>query len=356
VEAAVFYAPGDVRIEQIAEPVAGPGEVVVRIHRSLTCGTDLKTYRRGHPTILQRVPTPFGHEFAGTIAETGAGVDRGRWPVGTPVVAANSAPCDRCYFCRLDRHSLCENLEFLWGAYAEYIAVPAAIVEQNLYDIPDRLSFAAAALTEPLACAVHGVAETPMAIGETVVVNGAGPIGLMFVRLAALRGARVICCDLSAGRLEVAKALGAAETVDVSTVEDQVAAVLALTPEGRGAAAAIEAVGLPEVWEKTVRMTRPGGTVNLFGGAKGGSSFAVSTTALHYGELTIKGVFHHTPRYVEAALGLLASGAVPAAPFLSGDYPLAEVVAALEATARQAGVKYEIVPPGMTGSVGREAA
>lgn len=348
-QAAVFYAPGDVRIEQIAEPAAGPGEVVVAIERALTCGTDLKTYRRGHPTIMQRVPTPFGHEFAGRIAAVGAGVDRGRWPIGARVVAANSAPCNRCFYCRLDRHSLCERLEFLWGAYAEFIAVPAAIVEQNLYPIPDGLSAAAAALTEPLACAVHGVAETPIAVGETVVVNGAGPIGLMFVRLAALRGARVICCDLSAGRLAVARELGAAETVDVSAVEDQVAAVRALTPEGRGAAAAIEAVGQPEVWEKTVAMARPGGVINLFGGAKGGSSFGVETGALHYGELTIKGVFHHTPRFVETALGLLASGAVPAAPFLSGEYPLARVVEALDATGRQEGVKFEIVPPGGQG-------
>ncbi len=347
-QAAVFHAPGDVRIENIPDPVAAPGEVVVRIHRALTCGTDLKTYRRGHPTILQRVPTPFGHEFAGTIVAIGPGVDPERWRPGMRVVAANSAPCHRCAFCRLGRESLCENLEFLWGAYAEYITVPAPIVAQNLYPIPDHLSFAAAALTEPLACAVHGVAETPIAVGDTVAVNGAGPIGLMFVRLATLRGARVICCDLSPDRLAVARELGAAETVDVSTVDDQVAAVRALTPSGRGADAAIEAVGLPEVWEKTVQMVRPGGTVNLFGGAKGGTTFSVSTTLLHYSELTIKGVFHHTPRYVETALGLLASGAVPAAPFISGERPLADVVEALEATGRGEAIKYAIVPaPGL---------
>ena len=347
-QAAVFHAPGDVRIEHIPDPVAGPGEVVVRIHRALTCGTDLKTYRRGHPTILQRVPTPFGHEFAGTVVDVGPGVDRERWRPGMRVVAANSAPCHRCPFCRLGRESLCENLEFLWGAYAEYIAVPAPIVAQNLRPIPDHLSFAAAALTEPLACAVHGVAETPIAVGDTVAVNGAGPIGLMFVRLAALRGARVICCDLSARRLAVARELGAAETVDVSTVDDQVAAVRDLTPSRRGADAAIEAVGLPEVWEKTVGMVRPGGTVNLFGGAKGGTTFSVSTTLLHYSELTIKGVFHHTPHYVETALGLLATGAVPAAPFLSGERPLAGVVEALEATGRGEAIKYAIVPaPGL---------
>lgn len=343
--AAVFHAPGDVRFEEIAIPTAGDGEVLVRIRRALTCGTDLKTFRRGHPTIMQRVPTPFGHEFAGDIVAVGSGVDA-RWRPGMRVVAANSAPCNRCPYCRLGRQSLCENLSFLWGAYAEYIVVPADIVEQNLYEIPEGLSYEAAALTEPLACAVHGVAETPIAMGDTVAVNGAGPLGLMFVRLASLRGARVIVSDLSTTRLDVARALGAAETVLVGDGEDQVAAVRSLTPGGRGADAAIEAVGLPEVWEKTVQMVRPGGTVNLFGGSKGGSTFSVSTTLLHYGELTIKGVFHHTPHYVETALGLLASGVVPAAVFVSGERPLIEVIDALEAMGRGEVIKYAIVPPG----------
>ena len=341
--AAVFHAPGDVRIEEIETPQPGPGEVLVRIHRALTCGTDLKTYRRGHPTILQRVPTPFGHEFAGVIEAVGPGVDE-RWRPGMRVVAANSAPCHRCHYCRIGRESLCENLEFLWGAYAEAIVVPAPIVAQNLYEIPSGVSFSTAALTEPLACAMHGIAETPIAVGNTVAVNGAGPIGLMFVRLAALRGARVIASDLSPARLQAARALGAAETVCVTDVDDQVAAVRALTPGGRGVDAAIEAVGLPEVWERTVQMVRPGGTANLFGGAKGGSTFSVSTTLVHYGELTIKGVFHHTPYYVETALSLLTSGAVPAGLFVSDERPLAEVIAALEAMGRGEIIKSAIVP------------
>lgn len=344
-QAAVFHAPGDVRIEDIPVPIPGPGEVLVRIARALTCGTDLKTWRRGHPTIMQKVPTPFGHEFAGTIEEVGPGVDP-RWRPGMRVVAANSAPCNRCPYCRMGRQSLCENLEFLWGAYAEYIVVPTRIVEQNLYEIPAGMSDEAACLVEPLACAVHGVAETPIAVGDTVAVNGAGPIGLFFVKLAALRGATVICCDLGETRLAVARRLGATHTVNVSETPDQVAAVLALTPSGRGVDAGIEAVGLPEVWEKTVEMVRPGGVVNLFGGAKGGSTFSVSTTRLHYGELTIKGVFHHTPRYVQTALELLASGVVPADEFISGSVALADVVEALERMGRQEGVKYAVVPPG----------
>jgi L-iditol 2-dehydrogenase len=346
-QAAVFYAPGDVRIEDIPVPTAGTGEVVVRIHRALTCGTDLKTFRRGHPTIMQHVPTPFGHEFSGEIVVVGEGVEE-RWRPGMRVVAANSAPCNHCHYCRLGRQSLCENLSFLWGAYAEYIAIPSPIVEQNLYEIPDGMSFEAAALTEPLACAVHGVAETPIAVGDIVAVNGAGPIGLMFVRLAALRGARVIASDLSPARLTAARALGASQTICVRDVDDQVAAVRVLTPGGRGVDAAIEAVGLPEVWEKTVQMVRPGGTVNLFGGAQGGSAFSVSTTLLHYSELTIKGVFHHTPRYVETALSLLASGMVPADAFITGERPLVDVIDALEAMGRGEVIKYAIVPPAIS--------
>jgi L-iditol 2-dehydrogenase len=344
-QAAVFYAPGDVRFETMPDPVAGPGEVVVRIQRALTCGTDLKTYRRGHPAIMQRVPTPFGHEFAGTIEQIGAGVAP-RWQTGMRVVAANTAPCHVCPYCRMGRLSLCENLDFLWGAYAQAIAIPARIVEQNLYEIPDGVSDETAALMEPLACALHGIAETNIEVGDVVAVNGAGPIGLMFVRLATLSGAKVICCDLSEQRLAEARDLGAWQTVNVAEVADQVAAVRALSPEGRGVDAAIEAVGLPEVWEKTVQMVRPGGLVNLFGGAKGGTTFSVSTGLLHYSELTIKGVFHHTPYYVKKALDLLVSGAIPTAPFITAEMPLARVTEALELMSRQEGIKYAIVPNG----------
>jgi L-iditol 2-dehydrogenase len=133
VKAAVFYAPGDVRLEEIAEPVAGVGEVLVRIHRATTCGTDLKTYRRGHPTIMQKVPTPFGHEFAGTIAAVGPGVDTGRWRPGQRVVAANSAPCTGAPTAAEGGSPSAKTWSSSGRPTAEYIAVPAPIVEQNLY-------------------------------------------------------------------------------------------------------------------------------------------------------------------------------------------------------------------------------
>jgi L-iditol 2-dehydrogenase len=241
--------------------------------------------------------------------------------------------------------SMCENLEFLNGAYAEYIVVPERIVRLNTYVLPKYLSFAEAALLEPLACVVHGIDELDIRFGDTVVINGAGPIGLMFVNLVALRGARVISCAHSEERLAAARHFGAAETVNPGRVPDQVEAVRALTEEGRGTDIAIEAVGLPEVWEKTIRMTRKGGQILLFGGAKSGTTISIDTVMLHYNELTIKGVFHHTPKHVKIAFDLLCDGTVRALDYITANKPLAEAIEALELIGQKKGIKYALVPP-----------
>lgn len=342
--AAIFYEPGDVRIEDVAVPDAGPGEVLVRIGAALTCGTDVKIYRRGHPTLFEELPSPFGHEFGGNIEAVGEGVEG--WRAGMRVVAANSAPCNHCFYCKVGDQSMCENLSFLNGAFAEYIVVPSRIVEQNLYEIPEGMEFSRAALLEPLACAVHGVVRTPVSMGDTVAIIGAGQIGLMFVRLATERGARVVCVDKSEGRLAVAKQLGAEETIEAIEGVDTISAVREWTPEGRGADVVIEAVGLPELWEQALQMVRKGGDVTLFGGAPSGTSIEVDTVLLHYSQLTIRGIFHHTPYTVQVAFDLLKSGRVDPAPFISGVRPLDDVVAALESHGRQEGIKYEIRPQG----------
>ena len=261
------------------------------------------------------------------------------------VVAANSAPCNRCYYCKVGDQSMCENLSFLNGAFAEYIVVPARIVGQNLYEIPEGVEYSRAALLEPLACAVHGIVRTPISMGDTVAVIGAGQIGLMFVRLATERGARVICVDKSSDRLAVARELGAEETVEVSEGVDTIEAVREWTPASRGADRVIEAVGLPETWEQALQMVRKGGDVTLFGGAPSGTSFEVDTVLLHYSQITIRGIFHHTPYTVQVAFELLKSGRLDPEPFISGVRPLEDVVEALEQHGRQEGIKYEIQPP-----------
>lgn len=341
--AAMFYKPGDVRMEDVPAPEPGPGEVLVHIGAALTCGTDVKTYKRGHPTLIKETPSPFGHEFGGTIEEVGKGVEG--WRPGMRVVAANSAPCNRCYYCKVGDQSMCAELEFLNGAFAEYIVIPRRIVEQNLYEIPSGVAFSRAALLEPLACAVHGVVRTPISVGDTVVIVGAGQIGLMFVRLATERGARVLCADMSESRLEVAGQLGAEETVQVSEGVDVVQAVREWTPNSRGADVVIEAVGLPATWEQALQMVRKGGDVTLFGGAPSGTTMEVDTVLLHYSQITVRGVFHHTPYTVQVAFDILKSGRVDPEPFISGVRPLDEVLEALESHGRQEGIKYEIRPP-----------
>jgi len=318
--AAVLYGKEDVRIERVPLPEVSPGEVRVRIGAALTCGTDVKVFRRGYHARMIRPPAIFGHELAGVIEAVGPGVEG--WRVGQRVVCANSAPCGACYYCRRDLAELCEDLLFLNGAYAEYITIPARIVAINLLPLPDSISFEEAALTEPLACVARGMEEVPVRAGETVAVLGAGPIGLMFVCLCRQAGARVLAAGRRPERLALAARLGAEEVVDTAEVPDVVAAMKARTEGGRGADKVIEAVGTPEAWEMALAIARKAGVVSLFGGCPAGTSISVETHRIHYDELTIKGTFHHTPRTVRAALDLIASGRVPARAFIHQRAPL----------------------------------
>jgi L-iditol 2-dehydrogenase len=343
--AAMFYGPGDLRLEDIPTAEPAPGEVSVEVKAAATCGTDLKSYRRGHPKLFPTLPSRFGHEFAGVVTAVGDGVTD--FAVGDRVVAANTAPCGHCWACTRGRQSLCENLEFLNGAFAEEVTIPAAIVQRNTYHLPDDLDFADAAPLEPLATVVHGMHETGIELGDTVVVHGAGPIGLMFVRLATLRGANVISVDQSPWRLEQATHAGAVETIDLSDIPefaDRVALIKRHTPHGRGADVGIEAVGLPQVWEQTVRTLRPGATAVLFGGTPKGALFSVDSSAMHYEEYTLKGVFHHTPNYVRTAVELLASKKVDGSMLVTERRPLEALVPSLEDMAAGRGSKYVLEP------------
>jgi L-iditol 2-dehydrogenase len=324
-------------------PKIGPGEVLMQVESALTCGTDAKVYLRGgHPRMI-KPPAVFGHEMAGVVAAVGPGVED-TFRLGMRVVAANSAPCNRCFYCKIDRQSMCRDLLFINGAYGQYVKIPKRIVEQNLLFIPEGISFAEAALTEPLACAVHGIEESGIRLGDTLVVNGAGPIGLMFVRLAKLKGAKVIACDMQKQRLKTASKLGADITIDINEIEDQVSAVRKLTEDGQGVDIAIEAVGSPEVWEKTLAMVRKGGIVNLFGGCAPGTKIELDTQLLHYSELTIKAVFHHTPYYIRVALDLLARRAVDARTFITAERPLDKISEALEMIVNHQGIKTAVFP------------
>lgn len=341
----IFHGPGDLRLTDVEEQRPGPGEVAVEIKAAATCGTDLKSYRRGHPTLFPELPARFGHEFAGIVTEVGEGVTA--FAPGQRVVAANTCPCGSCWACTIGRESLCENLQYLNGAFAEQIVIPRAIVERNTYQIPDTLPFEAAAPLEPLATVVHGMNDSGIALGDTVVVNGAGPIGQMYIRLAQLRGATVISADMSAGRLQQASEAGADAVVDltgIESVEDRAQAIREVTPHGRGADVAIEAVGLPEVWEQTWRCLRPGGTAVMFGGPKAGSTFTIDAVAMHYKEYRVLGVYHHQPRFVKIAVELLSTGRFDGMTLCTQVRPLDALIDSLEDMSRGVGSKYILQP------------
>lgn len=340
--AALFYGPKDVRLETVDAPRAGTGEVVVKVEVALTCGTDLKTFQRGHPVLLKRFPSPFGHEFAGVVTEVGAEVE-GFHP-GMRVVAANSAPCHQCFYCRAGETNLCENLDLLNGAYAEQIRIPSAIVRDNLLTIPDSLSFRAAAFCEPLACVLHGLDAVQLRPGEHVAILGAGSIGLLLVQICKRAGARVILVSRSAGKLELARELGADAVIDLETVRSKEGAIRELTSHGQGVEVAVEAVGRPELWELAVALTRKGGSAILFGGCESGTTMTLETRALHYGERKVVGVFHHTPKAIRRALGLIASRQLQLDPLITDDLPLSDLGSAFTRMASHGALKMAIYP------------
>jgi len=342
-KAARFYAPGDLRVEEVDVPNIGKGELLIRNHVALTCGTDLKMFLRGHR--LAAPPLIIGHEFAGTVEKTGEGVEG--FKEGMRVVAANSAPCMSCYYCRIGKPNLCERLDEVLvgfsspGAYAEYVRLPARIVKQNAYEIPKDVPFEAAAFVEPLACVVHGIDLSDIKAGDLVFVIGAGAIGLMHVQLAKVRGAKtVVVADASSERLQRAAQLGADQLITSSNPAGQ---VMMLT-ENRGADVTIEAVGRPETWESAVRATRKGGTTVFFGGCPAGSAASIDTGLVHYGELTLKGVFHHTPRDVRESLRLISTGQVKVAPLVTHRMRLDQVEEALRLMQKGTAIKVAITP------------
>jgi L-iditol 2-dehydrogenase len=268
--------------------------VLVQVEIALTDGTDLKTYRRGHPLLLTDSPARFGHEFCG-IAD------------GRRVVAANSAPCGACDGCA--RAEQCRDLAFLSGAYAEWIVVPERIAAVNLHDVPRGVAPEVAAMVEPLACCLRGVERAGITAGDSVAILGAGPIGLMLAACVADAGGGPVVVGGRDERRALVEEFGAE------------------VGDGRGADVVIEAAGSERAWTDAIELVRPGGTVVMFGGLPRDAHPAVDAYRLHYEELSVRGSFHHTPGTVRAALVFLASGAYPWERLVTHRVPLDELPA-----------------------------
>ncbi len=319
--AVIFHGPRDIRLEERPVPEPGLGEIVVKTGAALTCGTDFKAYRQGHKVLLGAYPSPFGHELAGTVFALGADVKNVK--EGDRVVVANSAPMDDCFWCARGQNHLCPKLALHNGAYAEYDRVPAHIVARNLHALPASVPFEVGALAEPLSTTIHAAEAMGVREGELCLILGAGPMSVMLIHALAARAARVGVVGRSKDHLETAKKAGA-EAV-FSAEDGPVESAVRAWAEGRGPDHVFEAVGKVETHLQALALVRNGGKVCLFGGCAQGSSVPFDVHRIHYKQIALQGVFHHTPPHFAEAVRLLVAGEVRAELLIRGEVKLADL-------------------------------
>ena len=341
-----FYAPGDLRLEDVPEPSPQADEVKIRVRNCSTCGTDVKIFNHGHQHLSP--PRVMGHEIAGEITEVGAGV-RG-WAVGERVQVIAAVPCGQCQDCTSGRMTICPNQTSVGyqydGGFAEYLIVPHAVLRvDGLNRIPEGVSFAEASVAEPLACAINGQELARVGEGDDVVVMGAGPIGCMHVRLARARGARrVFLADINAGRLKKSADIVHPDEAVCGADGDMAEAVLKLT-DGRGVDVVITAAASGQAQEDAVRMAARRGRISLFGGLpKTAPTITLDSNLVHYRELTVVGVNGSSPAHNKQALELIASAAVPVDDLITHRMPLDQVPDAIRTVAAGEAIKVTIEP------------
>ena len=308
-------------------PVIRDGEVLLRVKACGICATDIKTYLRGHPLI--KPPVVLGHEVSGEIAES----RNEYFQTGQRVAVAPYVPCGMCYFCQREEFSMCRDLfanSIDPGGFAEYIRVPARIVEKGMFGFPDGLSFSQAALTEPLACCINGIERSRIKVGDNILVIGDGPIGLMLAHLAKIYGASVTLSGMVDERLSVARQI--ADTV-IDVRKDEI-------PGGIGFDIIFVAVGFPELTETALHLVRKGGYVNIFGGLPKGSRLAIDLNQIHYQQVILDGSFGFMPRQFRLALNLLSHGTINPELFITDTVRIDDVESAFEKSANREGLKW----------------
>ncbi|MBM4254936.1 MAG: zinc-binding dehydrogenase [Deltaproteobacteria bacterium] len=340
-QAIFLLSPGELACRQLPTPQPGADEIVIKVGAALTCGTDLKAFRRGHPKWP--MPTRFGHEYAGTIVACGKHVRSLR--EGDEVMLAPTGPCGSCFYCQRQQENLCTSLmeTMVLGGYAEYVTIPARVLRTNVFQKPGPLSFAEAALLEPLSCVTFGLQHAKLRPEDTAIVIGAGAIGLLHVVvLRALGVERVYVVARNAQRAQTARGLGAYGIIPYAAEEAR-EAILEVTA-GQGADLVIECTAQPRVWEESIFFSRPGGQVVLFGGCPAGTTVTFDTYRIHYDQVQVLSPFHFTPTAVRAAYDLLAAEKIPTQKLISGTFPLTQISQAFDLLQRGEGIKYAVVP------------
>ncbi|GAB3812961.1 zinc-dependent dehydrogenase [Tessaracoccus terricola] len=343
-----FYAPEDLRLEDVPEPTPAADEVKIRVRNCSTCGTDVKIRKNGHPNLSP--PRTIGHEIAGEITEIGADV-AGDWNVGDRVQVIAAVPCGDCHECRKGWMAVCQNQTSVGyqydGGFAEYMIVPREVLKvDGMNRIPDGVSFAEASAAEPFACAINAQEQLGIEEGDTVVIFGAGPIGCMHVRIA--RGVhkvgRVILVDINAERLQMSADAVQPDVVINSAETDVVEEVMKLT-DGRGADVIITATPANVTQEQAVAMAARNGRISFFGGLpKTDPIISLDSNVVHYRQLHIHGANGSAPEHNKRALAYIASGEVPVADLITKRVPLSQVMDVFEIVAKGEAIKVTVEP------------
>jgi len=344
-KAAVLESLDQLVVKEAPTPSAGPGELLVRVRACAVCGSDIRIFHTGNPRVVP--PQILGHEIAGEVVEAGEGVEG--FTVGDRVAIGADVPCGVCPLCREGHGNNCAinyaiGYQFP-GGFAEYILLNRTTVNYGpVHHIPGDLSFAEAALAEPLACTINGLELCRLGVGESIVIIGAGPAGLLMAQLARHMGAtRIILAQRSKGRLEVARRFNV--DVLVSTTEQDLVERVREETEGRGADVVVTACASPEAQMQSVQLAAMRGRINFFGGLpKGTPSITLDSNVIHYKELVVTGSHGSVPRHHRAALGLLTVGAVNGRDLISHTTSLDDIRRAFELVESRAGMKVIVEP------------
>lgn len=343
-----FYAPEDLRLEDVPEPTCGTDEVKIRVKNCSTCGTDVKIRKNGHQNLTP--PRIIGHEIAGEVVEVGSEV-AGDWKPGDRVQVIAAVPCGKCHECRKGWMAVCQNQTSVGyqydGGFAEYMIVPREVLAvDGMNRIPDGVGFAEASAAEPFACAINAQEQLGIEPGDDVVIFGAGPIGCMHVRIArgVHRAGRIILVDINSERLKMSADAVQPDVVVNASEVNIVEEILKLTG-GRGADVVITATPANITQEQAVSMAARNGRISFFGGLpKTNPTITLDSNLVHYRQLHIHGANGSAPEHNRRALDYIASGEVPVADLITRRIRLRDVMDAFGIVERGEAIKVTVEP------------
>lgn len=346
-KAVVYHGPGDVKVEDLPVPTCGAEEILVKVDACAVCGSDMKTFKVGNPRMQAGVV--MGHEFTGIIREIGPGADAGDLAVGDRIVMATSVACGQCLYCKRGWRNICQNTKpmgfFFNGGMAEYCVIPSlAVAGGHVVKVPAGLAPEHAALAEPISCAVNSLEHCNIAEGDTVLVMGAGPMGLLNVLVARARGAgKIILSEPNAARLEQARSF--CDVAVDPTKQDLAEIVKAESVDGLGADIAIVAAPAAQPQEQAVHLVRKRGTVCLFASLPVGRNMLnIDSRAIHYNEITVVGTSDSTADHVRAGIDMLVTGKIDGSKIATHILPLDGIGEAFELMARGEGLRVVLKP------------